>query len=137
MKRFVLMVMTLLMLPWVAVACGVGEQTADGYENAPIEHAYQHWKQGDTSPIPFMVLDVRTPKEYKQGHIQGAKLIPIQTLEQHLAEIPKDKQVYVYCHSGMRSAKAAKLLAQHGFTNIENIMGGIEAWKAAGHPVVQ
>ncbi len=135
-KRFG-MVVLLLLLPMTATACGAGEQTADGYENASIEHAYEHWQQGEYSPIPFIMLDVRTPDEYKQGHIAGAKLIPIQVLKEHLAEVPKDKQVYVYCHSGARSAKASKMLANNGFTNIENVMGGIEAWKAASHPVVK
>jgi len=137
MKRLSLSIMALLMLPVMAMACGIGEQTADGYENAPIQHAYKHWKQGKASPIPFIMLDVRTPKEYAEGHIQGARLIPVQALAEHLAEVPKNKQVYVYCHSGKRSARASSMLAKHGFTNIENVMGGIEAWKKAGYPVVK
>ena len=137
MKKMIVLLMGLVVMPFMGMACGVGEQTADGYENAPIAHAHQHWQQGEDSPIPFMMLDVRTPEEYKQGHIQGAKLIPVQVLAEHLAEVPKNKRVYVYCHSGKRSARASKLLAKHGFTNIENVMGGIEAWKQAGYPVVK
>ena len=137
MKKLGLSMMALCMLPFMAMACGVGEQTAEGYENAPIQHAYQHWQQGKASSIPFVMLDVRTPEEYAEGHIKGATLIPVQVLEERLAEVPKDKQVYVYCHSGARSARASKVLAKHGFTNIENVMGGIEAWKAAGHPIVK
>ena len=137
MKKMIVLLMGLVVMPFMGMACGVGEQTADGYENAPIAHAHQHWQQGEDSPIPFMMLDVRTPEEYKQGHIQGAKLIPVQALAEHLAEVPKNKRVYVYCHSGKRSARASKLLAKHGFTNIENVMGGIEAWKQAGYPVVK
>ncbi len=137
MKRLSLSIMALLMLPVMAMACGIGEQTADGYENAPIQHTYKHWKQGKASPIPFIMLDVRTPEEYAEGHIQGARLIPVQVLAEHLAEVPKNKQVYVYCHSGKRSARASSMLAKHGFTNIENVMGGIEAWKKAGYPVVK
>jgi len=137
MKRILLIALALLMVPFMATACGIGEQTAEGYENAPISHAYQHWQQGEASPIPFMFLDVRTVEEFKRGHIKGAHLIPVQVLADHLADVPKDKQVYVYCHSGKRSARAAKLLADKGYTNIENVLGGIEAWKAAGHPVVK
>jgi len=135
MKKLSLSIMVLLILPFMATACGVGEQTPEGYENAPIQHAYEHWQQGKQSPIPFMMLDVRTPEEYAKGHIKGAVLIPVQVLEARLAEVPKDKQVYVYCHSGVRSAKASKLLAKHGFSNIENVLGGFEAWKDAGYPV--
>jgi len=137
MRKLSLSIMALLMLPFMATACGVGEQTPEGYENAPIQHAYEHWQQGDQSPIPFMMLDVRTPEEYAEGHIKGATLIPVQVLAERLAEVPKNKQVYVYCHSGTRSARASKLLAKYGFTNIENVVGGIEAWKHAGYPVVK
>jgi len=137
MKRFLLTMALVAALPLVATACGMGEQTPDGYENAPVSHVHEHVMMGDASPIPFLVLDVRTPEEYAEGHIQGAKLIPVQVLAKHLAEVPKDKQVYVYCHSGRRSANAAKLLAAQGFTRIENIQGGITAWKEAGFPVVK
>jgi len=83
------------------------------------------------------MLDVRTPEEYAEGHIKGATLIPVQVLAERLAEVPKNKQVYVYCHSGVRSARASKMLAKHGFSNIENVVGGIVAWKKAGYPVVK
>jgi len=137
MKRLLLTVIALMMIPMIVSACGMGEQSADGYENASITHAHEHWQQGAASPNPFMLLDVRTPEEYAAGHIPGATLIPVQDLAEHLAEVPRDKQVYIYCHSGKRSARASKLLAEHGYTNIENIVGGIEAWKDAGYPVVK
>ncbi|PCI43974.1 MAG: hydrolase [Proteobacteria bacterium] len=137
MKKLSLSVIALFMLPFMATACGVGEQTAEGYENTPVKHAYEHWQQGKASPIPFIMLDVRTAEEYAEGHIKGATLIPVQVLAERLAEVPKNKQVYVYCHSGTRSARASKMLAKNGFTNIENVMGGIVAWKKAGYPVVK
>jgi len=135
MKRFMMVATVVIAMPLVAAACGNGEQTADGYENATIAHTHEHWVQGDQSKIPFMLLDVRTPEEYAEGHIAGAKLIPVQVLAEHLNEVPKDKQVYIYCKSGGRSSRASKLLASNGFTNIENIKGGFDAWKAAGYPV--
>lgn len=135
MKRFMMIVAIAIAMPLAATACGMGEQTADGYENASIEHAHDHWQQGAKSPIPFMLLDVRTPREYAEGHIKGAKLIPVQQLAEHLNTVPHDKQVYVYCKSGGRSSRASKLLASNGYTNIENIKGGFDAWKAAGYPV--
>jgi len=135
MKRIMMIAVVVIAMPLAGTACGNGEQTADGYENATIAHTHEHWQQGVKSPIPFMLLDVRTPEEYAEGHIAGAKLIPVQVLAEHLSEVPHDKQVYVYCHSGTRSARASKLLAEHGYTNIENIKGGIVAWKKAGYPV--
>jgi len=135
MKRLLMVATVVIAMPLAVLACGNGEQTADGYENATITHTHEHWMQGDQSMIPFMLLDVRTSEEYAAGHIKGAKLIPVQALAERLQEVPKDKQVYVYCKSGGRSSRASKLLASNGFTNIENIKGGFDAWKAAGYPV--
>ncbi len=129
----------MLMAAWVAAsaawACGQGPMAPAGYEQASIQHAYEHWSEGPYSPIPFVFIDVRTPEEYAAGHIPGAKLIPLDELEQRLAEVPRDRQVYLYCRSGHRSAKAAEILAKHGFTNIENVQGGMLAWQQAGYPV--
>lgn len=136
MKRLLLIAMA-LMVSMMVYGCGMGEKSAGGYENASVTDIHEHWQQGTASPNPFMLLDVRTPEEYAAGHIPGATLIPVQDLAEHLAEVPRDKQVYIYCHSGKRSARASKLLAEHGYTNIENIVGGIEAWKDAGYPVVK
>ena len=127
----------LLSLSLSASACDLTEKTADGYENASVVHAHQHWSQGDKSPIPFVMLDVRTPEEYVEGHIPGATLIPVQELENRLSEVPDDKQVYVYCRSGVRSVKASRILAKAGFTHIENVEGGIKAWQAAGFSIEQ
>jgi len=134
-NRWLPFLLFLALLPITATACGVGERTPAGYENAIVAHAHEHWQQGTYSPIPFVFIDVRTPEEYAEGHIKGAKLIPLQELPHRLAEVPKDRQVYVYCHSGNRSARGATILAGQGFTNIENIVGGITAWQEAGYPV--
>ena len=76
-----------------------------------------------------VLLDVRTPQEYAQGHIPGSKNIPLQTLHDAKAAV-KDKgtPLYVYCQSGARSSQAASLLKQMGYTNVTNI-GGIAAWR--------
>ena len=135
MKRIIWTMAALIMMPVMVSACGMGEQTPEGYENATVAHTHEHWQQGVASPVPFMLLDVRTQEEYAEGHIAGAILIPVQVLAERLSEVPHDKQVYVYCHSGARSARASTLLARKGYTNIENMMSGIVAWKAAGYPV--
>jgi len=127
----------LLSLSLSASACDLSEKTADGYENASVAHTHQHWSQGDKSPIPFVMLDVRTPEEFAESHIPGATLIPVQEIENRLSEVPGDRQVYVYCRSGVRSVKASRILAKAGFTHIENVEGGIMAWQAAGYPVIQ
>ncbi|ATX82148.1 Rhodanese-related sulfurtransferase [Mariprofundus ferrinatatus] len=136
-KKVWIMLIALFLLPVTAAACGFGEKVAEGYENTEVKHAYQHWNQGASSAVPFEFIDVRTPEEYADGHIEGARLIPVQELEVRMNEVPKDKQVYVYCRSGKRSAQAAGILARAGYSNIENVLGGITAWKDAEYQVVK
>jgi phage shock protein E len=81
-----------------------------------------------------MMLDVRTPEEYAQGHIPGVTLIPLDQVGNRLAEIPKDKTIVVTCRSGNRSAQAAQLLRQKGYENVHNMLGGFTAWENAGYP---
>jgi rhodanese-related sulfurtransferase len=85
-----------------------------------------------------LLLDVREPDEYAQGHAPGSTLIPLGQLEQRLSEITsyKNKPVAVICRSGRRSAQAAKLLDQAGFSTVSNVEGGMLAWQKAGLPVV-
>jgi rhodanese-related sulfurtransferase len=84
-----------------------------------------------------LLIDVREPDEYAQGHAPGSMSIPLGQLEQRLNEIAdyKNKPVAVICHSGRRSAQAAKLLDKAGFSAITNVDGGMLAWKKAGLPV--
>lgn len=71
------------------------------------------------------LLDVRTPKEYEEGHLKNAKHIPVQILTQNLSMLKGDKNqhILVYCRSGNRSIKASRILEENGFTPI-NIKGG-------------
>ncbi|HEX5329783.1 rhodanese-like domain-containing protein [Sulfuricurvum sp.] len=84
------------------------------------------------------IIDVRTPDEYTQEHIEGSVLIPLQTLDKNLALIAgvKNQKIIVYCHSGNRSVSASRILANNGFTPL-NLKGGISAWKAQGFPTLQ
>jgi len=63
-----------------------------------------------------IIVDVRTPKEFKAKHIKNAINHPLQELHNSQVRLPKDKEIVVYCRSGNRSATAAKMLRQHGFT---------------------
>lgn len=80
------------------------------------------------------LLDVRTPEEFASGHIPGAVNISVDSLAQQLSQVPQDKPVVVYCHSGNRSAQAARILNDAGYKNIYDL-GGIIAWQQAGLPV--
>ena len=81
--------------------------------------------QSDSGAV---LLDVRTPEEYRSGHIPGSKNIPLQTIDRASTVVEnKDTALYVYCQSGARSRQAAGLLRQMGYTNVNNI-GGIAAY---------
>ena len=67
-----------------------------------------------------LILDVRTPGEFKQGHIQGAMNIPLQTLNSELKRLKKDRSIITCCASGMRSASAKSILKSAGFTEVFN-----------------
>lgn len=84
------------------------------------------------------LLDVRTPEEFAQEHIEGATLIPVQVLSEKLSELQsvKGNKIIVYCHSGNRSVAASRLLVKNGFTPL-NLKGGISEWSAKGFPTVQ
>ncbi|MCZ6784349.1 MAG: molybdopterin-synthase adenylyltransferase MoeB [Proteobacteria bacterium] len=86
----------------------------------------------------FLLLDVREPSEYEMARIEGAVLIPLGQLESRLGEIEawRDRPVVVSCHVGGRSARACRLLAESGFTEVENLDGGIEAWSLTVDPSV-
>jgi rhodanese-related sulfurtransferase len=84
---------------------------------------------------PF-ILDVRTPKEYGQAHIEGSKLIPIQQLQSRIDELEskKHEDIFIYCATGNRSTVASRILADSGFKRIYNLRYGIYDWARRGHP---
>ncbi|MCL2493475.1 MAG: rhodanese-like domain-containing protein [Clostridiales bacterium] len=89
------------------------------------KEARQKMEQGGD----FILLDVRTPQEYKQIRIKGAKLIPVDELGARAPkELPdKDAAIYIYCQSGARAGNAVKILTRMGYTNAVSF-GGIMSW---------
>ncbi len=74
------------------------------------------------------LIDVRTPGEYREGHIPGSRNIPLDRIGDIASAVPdRDAKVFVYCLSGARSASACASLARMGYTNVVNI-GGIVRW---------
>jgi phage shock protein E len=97
-------------------------------QEALLEHLSRH-------PDHLYVLDVRTPQEYAEGHVPGAVNVPQDQLASRLAEVPKDKDVVIYCRSGRRSALAADVLAANGYSRLSHLEGDMNAWIAKGRPV--
>jgi adenylyltransferase/sulfurtransferase len=82
------------------------------------------------------LLDVREPHEHAIAHIAGATLVPLRTVPQRVAELPRDRTIVVYCHHGMRSRMAGEFLADQGFERVVNLEGGIDAWSLEVDPAV-
>lgn len=85
------------------------------------------------------LIDVRTPKEYVEGHIEGSINIDFtdDNFEELIANVDKSKPVAVYCGRGGRSGKCSKFMKEAGFTKIYDLDGGITEWKFKGKPVVK
>ncbi|MBU6327642.1 MAG: ThiF family adenylyltransferase, partial [Verrucomicrobia bacterium] len=88
------------------------------------------------TPSDIILIDVREPEEHAQAAIPGSLLIPLGSLPSRLAEISSMAPIVVHCKAGGRSAKAAHLLFAHGFTDVSNLTGGIDAWLAENLPTV-
>lgn len=84
----------------------------------------------------IFLLDVREPHEYSLAKIEGSTLIPLGTLPHSLNHIDRDAEIVAYCHRGMRSADAVGFLVQQGYSNVKNLIGGIDAWSLEIDPSV-
>ncbi|MBD8003549.1 rhodanese-like domain-containing protein [Bacillus norwichensis] len=74
------------------------------------------------------LIDVREQKEFDGGHILGARNIPMSQLKMRMKEIRKDKPVYLYCQSGLRSGRAAQQLYRKGYRQLYHLQGGFKQW---------
>jgi glyoxylase-like metal-dependent hydrolase (beta-lactamase superfamily II)/rhodanese-related sulfurtransferase len=88
-------------------------------------------------PADAVVLDVREPEEFANGHVPGAVNLPQAELATRLNEVPRDHPVLVICQSGFRSLRAAQFLSQCGISDVANVKGGTEAWRAAAGELIQ
>lgn len=86
-----------------------------------------------------IILDVRTPEEVAEGKIKGATVIDWndKKFAEQINQLDKNKIVYVYCASGRRSKLAQEMLIEKGFVEVHNVLGGMNAWKDAGHETVK
>jgi len=98
--------------------------------------AFQQQMQATPGAI---LLDVRTPGEFSQGHLPQSTLLPVQVLESKAAQALPDKSapIFVYCRTGQRSAVATQMLQSMGYTNVVNMLGGIVKWAGEGKPLTR
>lgn len=132
-----------LLLVAIAIAvagCGGTEAVADRPEAPPpagvrlVSPETAFSLAGETD---MMVIDVRTPAEFADGHLAGASLVDFEApdFRSRIGELDRDGRYVVYCRSGNRSGQAVAQMEELGFTDVADVDGGILAWESAGLPV--
>jgi glyoxylase-like metal-dependent hydrolase (beta-lactamase superfamily II)/rhodanese-related sulfurtransferase len=113
-------------------ALGLPVASGDIEDISPEELRAMLASDGGDRPV---VLDVREPWEYRQGHVPGAVLIPLGQLAYHAGELDPERPVAVICETGHRSQSAAALLGQKNFKKIYNVATGTSGWARQGFPL--
>jgi sulfate permease, SulP family len=98
--------------------------------SAPVVAPRDLWQQLH-APQPPLIVDVREPREFKQGHIPHAQLVPLPQLLAEPVDLPRDRSIVLACRSGRRSARAAAALFDRGYTDLATLQGGMLAWESA------
>lgn len=107
-----------------------GELSEDDEVSAPELAAWL------TSEGPPLLLDVREPSEWQIAHLEGARLMPLSRFDPDRLEHDRDRPIVTYCHLGLRSLEALRLLRRAGFCNVRSLRGGIDAWSRLVDPRV-
>ncbi len=123
---------TILALAGLFQACKEAPVTINDINAATAEQMIM-----DNSEL--LIVDVRTPEEYAEGHLAKAQNLNFydNDFANQLEGLDKDKEYVVYCRVGGRSAKAVAKMQAAGFTNVHNLLGGINGWMEAGAAVVE
>ena len=126
---FIAFLLTAVCCRWTAA-----QTTMPSAKRIDIEQFDQMRTQKDA-----IVLDVRTPQEFRHGHVPGAVNIDISDpqFRKKIGELDKSKTYLVHCARGVRSARAAKIMSPMGFANLFDYHGGFDEWKKSGKPIEQ
>lgn len=132
----------LLIVPLALLNGCIGQEDTDSeaqiIEDVTLEEAYALIV--DNLPNPdFIIIDVRTPEEYAEGHIEKAINLDFysETFAAELDKLDKDKTYLIYCRTANRSGQALDMMAELGFIEVYNMLGGTLRWKAVGLPLVK
>lgn len=83
-----------------------------------------------------LLLDVREPWEYQHCHLENSMLMPVRSIPARLPELERAAPTVVLCHHGIRSLQVAHFLVHHGFTEVYNLAGGVDAWARTVDPAM-
>jgi len=117
---------------WQAMGLPV---TSGDVKDIQPDDLYRMLQTPESDSKPPVIIDVREPWEYQQGHVPGAKLVPLADLMQRVNDFDPAVPVAVICESGSRSQSAAALLGQKGFATVYNVLGGTSAWRMHRLPI--
>ena len=145
MKKTAIVIILIAMLLSSALLIRPAIAEEPGYQNISVQQAKHMIKHTPN----LLILDARNQSEYEKGHLNGALLMPLYRIESYdwnntpngdlpsinLLQAHVNDSVIVYCKGGSRSAPACQILAEHGFTKIYNMQGGITAWMQAEFPI--
>lgn len=111
------------------------QKSTDG--NITVEQAKTMIAENLNNP-EFLLIDVRTPEEYKSGHIKNSLLIDFNTddFKDKISKLDRSKKILLICRSGKRSSLAKSLMEDIGFTQVYNMIGGIIEWTQKGYTLV-
>lgn len=133
-------VITFIALSFGLISCSTGQPQDSQTEQANIIFEKidgQTFNKDITTKADIQLVDVRTPREFEQGHIPNALNYNINgaAFDLQMAQLDPNKPVYVYCAVGGRSGKAANYLKSKGFTAIYDLKGGMGAWSQQNLPI--
>ena len=120
----------------VLAACGSGSSDTAVESGVRVVEPAAPQQMLAEEPAPTLI-DVRTPQEYAEGHLEGAELVDFNAADfrEMIAAYPRDASYVIYCRSGNRSEGARRIMDELGFTDVADIDGGILAWTQAGLPL--
>lgn len=141
MKRLFIYLFALLLTSGGLLACdqkGKGNAEA-GTETAQAKVSLISPEELNEKLGTIQLIDVRTPEEFQEGHLENAQNMNYydDDFKQQLSVLDKNQKVYVYCKKGGRSASAAELMSEMGFTEIYDLEGGMDKWKDKGLKTVK
>lgn len=133
----------LLALALLATSCG-GSDAGDAADPGAAATGVRQVSAADGAalqadpPADLVILDVRTPEEFDEAHLEGATLIDFydDDFRDQITDLDRDAPYLLYCRSGNRSGQTATIMEELGFTNVADVDGGINAWTSGGHPTV-
>ncbi len=105
---------------------------SDNYGDVSVNEAWDFIQENPA----MVILDVRTPSEYEESHIEGAINIPVEEIADRLGELSANDMFLVYCRTGNRSGTAVGIMEENGFSKIYHMHEGISTWISEGIPVV-